>query len=334
MKNKVTDTDYIKITAQIRSLERSLLSNVRREHMLEARSDEGALKVLLECGYGEMSASKPNDLGRALADGQRKLFAFLESAAPDPGLIDVFRIKYDYHNLKAFIKSEALSLDPTALMLDFGRVSPGPLVDMLRRDEIKRLPPKMGAAVWETRGALARAGDPRRSDMILDRVYFEEIREIASASQSSFLLGYVKLIVSITNIRTIVRASLIGLGSDFLREALIPDDRMSAKDLIEIADSDSPLSEHYSDHLLEEAAEAGTHATRGEISISDFERQADNACIKYLKAAKLVAFGEQPLIAYIAAREADIVSIRIIMSGRRSGIPREQIRERLRETYV
>jgi V/A-type H+-transporting ATPase subunit C len=60
----------------------------------------------------------------------------------------------------------------------------------------------------------------------------------------------------------------------------------------------------------------------------------DEALIKYMKSAKLIAFGEQPLIAYIAAKEAEIISIRTIMSGRKADVPHEVLRERLREAYV
>ena len=47
-----------------------------------------------------------------------------------------------------------------------------------------------------------------------------------------------------------------------------------------------------------------------------------------------VSFGEAPVIAYLAAKEAEIVAIRIIMTGRLAGLPTDVIRERLREAYV
>jgi len=330
----LVDTDYLYITARIRSLERSLFSNARREHMLEARSDEEAEKVLQECGYGEISRSKKNDLERALSENYSNMLSSLEAVTPDRKLTDVFRIKYDYHNLKAVLKSEALSRSAEPLMTDFGRVPPKSLINALQRNDLRDLPPVMRGAAEEARGALARSGDPQRSDIILDIAYFKELRKIAVESQSKFLQGYVSLYIDITNMRIIVRAVRIGLGADFLRTALITGGSIEKSSLISIAVSGSPLYEHFNESLLEGAAGTGTLVMRGEIPLSNFEKQADDAIVKYLKAAKLVAFGEQPLIAYIAAKENEIIAIRTIMAGRRAGISSEMIRERLREAYV
>lgn len=330
----LVDTDYLHITARIRSLERSLLSNARREHMLEARSDEEAQKVLQECGYGEISQSQQRDLERVLLIGYSRMLTSLEAAVPDRRLTDIFRLKYDYHNLKAILKSDALSQNAEQLMIDLGRVPLKVLVNALRLNDLKELPPVMRDAAEEARGVLSHSGDPQRSDVILDLAYFEEMRQIAAESQSRFLQGYVTLHIDITNMRIIVRTSRIGLGADFLRTALITGGKIDKGRLISIAVSGAPLYEHFTESLLEGAAAAGTLVVRGEIPLSEFERQADNTFVKYLKAAKFVAFGEQPLIAYIAAKENEIISIRTIMSGRKASISNELIRERLREAYV
>ena len=65
-----------------------------------------------------------------------------------------------------------------------------------------------------------------------------------------------------------------------------------------------------------------------------FEKLCDNAVIHYIQDARFVSFGEAPVIAYLAAKEAEIVAIRIIMTGRLAGLPTDVIRERLREAYV
>ena len=334
MKNKTVDTDYLHTTARVRSLERSFLSSARMERMLEARTDEEALKVLAECGYGEISPSRPDNLTRALTENHRNLLDFWEGIVPDRRIVDIFRLKYDYHNVKAFLKSEASYQDADRLFLDFGRVKVKMLTDILRRKKTQNLPPVMCAAAEEARVELARAGDPRKADIILDHAYYKEMLELASATNSAFMLGYATLLIDLANMRIIVRTSRIGLGVDFLRSALIEGGSMDINRLIAIALSDMPLSEHFSEKLHELAAAAGTHAMREEMTLSEFEKEVDNVRIKYLKSAKFVAFGEQPLVAYIAVREAEIIAIRTIMSGRRAGAPRDLIRERLREAYV
>ena len=334
MKKKLEDTDYLYITARVRSLERGLLNRERAERMLESRSDEDAVKVLVECGYGDIPSSSPEDLERALTAGRGGMFAMLERVVPSRSLIDVFRVKYDYHNLKAILKSEAKSLNPEPLLIDSGRVRSKQLMEMIRQDDTRGLPPVMRAALYEARDVLARTDDPQLSDMTLDRALFDETREMALESRSKFLMEYVKLNIDLTNLRAVVRASRIGRGADFLRSLLIPGGKVDNDRLLTAAISGASLTDLYSGSLLEEAASAGAAAARRETSLTLFEKLGDEAVIKYLKASKYVAFGEQPLIAYIAAKESEIVSIRAIMSGRKTGVPHDVIRERLRETYV
>ncbi|MDK2799758.1 MAG: V/A-type H+/Na+-transporting ATPase subunit [Clostridiales bacterium] len=47
-----------------------------------------------------------------------------------------------------------------------------------------------------------------------------------------------------------------------------------------------------------------------------------------------MAFGIEPLVAYLMAKENEIKIVRIIMVGKINNISNEIIRERLREAYV
>ncbi|NMC56973.1 MAG: hypothetical protein GYA50_07125 [Eubacteriaceae bacterium] len=64
------------------------------------------------------------------------------------------------------------------------------------------------------------------------------------------------------------------------------------------------------------------------------DTQAENALLNYLKNAKYIAFGEQHIAAYIAARETEFTAVNMVMAGRKAGLSSEDVMERLRETYV
>ena len=69
-------------------------------------------------------------------------------------------------------------------------------------------------------------------------------------------------------------------------------------------------------------------------SLSAFERWCDNLMIRRIRPQLHNAFGLGPLAAYILARENEIKSVRIVLSGKKNELPEESIRERVRETYV
>ena len=122
MSNKLKDTDFLYISTRLRSMENRLLSRERMERMLEARTDEDAAKVLSECGYKGLEKPGADALARSLSDARNETFAELASMSPNADMIDVFRIKYDYHNLKALIKCAAPGRIPTPCSLMQGAI--------------------------------------------------------------------------------------------------------------------------------------------------------------------------------------------------------------------
>ena len=78
----------------------------------------------------------------------------------------------------------------------------------------------------------------------------------------------------------------------------------------------------------EEAAEALKE------SASAFERWCDNRVIRAVRPQKYNSFSAGPLIAYVIARENEIKTVRIILTGRQNELPDDAIRERIREMYV
>ena len=337
MKKKIkgiVDTDYLYVTARVRALECKLLNSERLNLMLEADSEEDAARVLLDCGYPEISGFSAEDIERTLLAEQVKVFNFLGAVSPQRSLIDVFRVKYDYHNVKAILKSGAMSLEAEPILIDSGRFKTEALEEMVWREDMKGLPPVMRKAACEARDVLAHTGNPQQSDMVLDHACFAEMRSIAAESQSKFLQGYVRFYIDLTNLRITVRSLRAERQAVFLQSALIDGGGIGKERLISAAESGAPISDIYSGKALDEIAAAGMSAARKETTLTAFERLCDDALMKYLKAAKLVAFGEQPMVAFIAAKESEIISIRTIMAGRRAGVPHEVIRERLREAYA
>ena len=69
-------------------------------------------------------------------------------------------------------------------------------------------------------------------------------------------------------------------------------------------------------------------------SLTEFEKLCDDAVLLTAGKARRVPFGVEVAIGYVAAREAELTAVRIVMSGLMAGIPAGTIRERLRESYV
>ena len=331
--SKIRDTDYLTISARVRAMENRLVTRERMERMVEARSDDEAVKVLTECGYEELPALTNRGLDELLSAARAALYRELGGAVPDKRLVELFQMKYDYHNAKALVKGEAMGADARRLLSTGGRYNPELLADGYQKETLSGVSPAFQRAVQEARAILKETGDPQRSDVALDRACFEEMAQLAKDCKSAFLEGYVRLCIDAANLRTAVRVARMEKGSDFLLQVLLPGGNVSEKTLAAARGED--LGSLFQTGPLAKAAELGAKAARPAGGpLTAFERECDNAVTRYVSDAKRVPFGEETVIAYLYAKEAELTAIRTILASRRAGLDGAAIRERLRETYV
>ena len=313
-------------------MERNLLTAARMDRMVDAPTAADAAKVLQEMGYGEFSPDSQEALSRVLAQERDKTFRELYRFVPEQSVVDVFRVKYDYHNLKTLLKARATGQDAGRLLVEAGRVDPAALREAVEEGKPELLPPAMARAAAQAGEVLAATGDPQRSDFILDAAYFAEMRQAAADTGSQFLVRYVQITIDAANLRSAVRTLRMGRGGDFLGRVLIEGGTVAESRILAAAAAGN-LEEAYRATPLRQAAETGKDAIAGG-SLTAFEKACDDAVTAAVAAAKTVAFGVEVVIAYLVAKEIEFTAVRIIMSGRMAGIDGEKLRERLRESYV
>lgn len=334
MAKKIKDTDYLTISARVRAMETGLLTRERMEQILEARSDEEAAKILQECGYPALDPKYPEEMDAALARVREETLADLAAGAPDAGYLDIFKLKYDYHNAKVLLKAAAMGTDPAHMLTDMGRVSAAALREAVESGRLEELPPCLASALEEAKEVLDTTRDPQRSDMVLDRWCYRDMMAAAEATGSSFLQGYVRAQIDAANLRALVRTLRMGKNADFLRDALLDGGAVEPQAILKIsADSGAGLAELYAATDLREAAEAGAALAKGG-AMTEFEKLCDDAVEAYLAGAQMVPFGEAPLVGYLAARETEYTNLRILLLGRGAGLAPDLIRARLRRSYV
>lgn len=330
---KQKDNDYIFLSTRVKAMERGLLTKERIEQMLDAHTTEEAAKVLVDCGYSEMTEITGTELDRILREKQQEIMADLGSSAPNKFVVDVFKLRYDYHNAKVLVKSEALGTEQDDLLMEGGRYDRQRLAEDFRRDEMLAYSDIFRRGINRAREILGSTGDPQQADFILDRAYFEEMTALAKASESDFLKGYVSLCIDVANLRSAVRASRLGKGPDFLSQVLVPGGAVSEQSLCAARGEELGTLFHTS-RLAEAAEEGAAKSAPGSGALTDFERMCDDAVMGYLSDGRRVPFGVEPIVGYLFARESEATIIRIIMTGRMAGLDRSIIRQRLRRTYA
>lgn len=324
---------YLYLSAMLRAREAKMLTREKAERMIDAPSFDDAAKMLTDCGYKDMFGFSANEVEAALAEHRAEIFAELARLSPDSEPIEVFRMRYDYHNAKIVIKTEADGRDRSDLMSSSGRVKPEELKRCFAEEKYLGLPPVLADAMVEAKSALARTQNPQLADFILDRAYFTELLAASENLGSSFLRGYAQTLIDAANLRSAVRTMRMNKDADFLKTALVTGGGIDIGRILAAFGSGDTLAAMYANTLLGDAAAMGAAAIKGG-TMTEFELACDNAVTAYLTGARLVSYGEAPVIAYLAAVEGEVTALRMILTGMLAGLPSDKIRERLRDLYA
>ncbi|MBR6951315.1 MAG: V-type ATPase subunit [Oscillospiraceae bacterium] len=327
---KAKDRDYLFLSSYIHARETHLLSAEDLERMVSAPSKIEVGRVLEEAGYeGIVGASIPA-LERKLTEKRLEFYRELDSMAPDPAVLDIFRAKYDYHNAKAVIKGLAQNRTGTRSLSDLGRIPAREMMEAIVRDDTDALPEILAGSVAQAREKLAKTGNAQAADQVMDNGYFREITALAASTGSKGAAGYVRLLADVTNLRTLVRIQRQKQPEHALRLSLVEGGSVSPEEVLAAAEAGRKPDEIFAGPELKQAAMAGTEAVSGG-TLTEFERLCDSAMNAYCAEIRRESFGPATLIAYLHLLENEDQAVRIIVTSRAAGLRGDSVRERLRD---
>ena len=319
--------DYIYAVARIRAKELLCFGSPAMEQLMACKTYEECLRMLNEKGWGNGSAGQTPE---SLLDGERnKTWEQLRELVEDMSVFDVFLYATDYHNLKAAIKENYAPSHGADIYSSNGTIDPAVFRQAADEHDFSVLPAGMRDAAEEAMSVLRETGDGQLCDIIIDKAALNAILQAGKASGDPLLAFYAEHTVATANIKTAVRCQKTGKSLDFIQRALAECDTLDVSLLAQTAvESFEAMIEYLGRTCYSGAAEALTQ------SASAFERWCDNRLIEKIRPQKYETSTIGPLAAWLLARENEIKTVRILLSGKRNGLSDDAIRERLREMYV
>ena len=326
--SRIRDNDYLCVSAMLRGKEAHMITPEIFTRMADAESVQAAAKMAEDYGYAGLDLSTPQALDASLSKVRADAYRDLAVILPQASLLDLFRLKYDYHNAKVLVKNASRLELPEGVLSEEGR---------LTVEEIKALFADETAggilkdAMTEASQTLAKTENPQLADFGLDLAYFREMRECADELGGASE-GYIRLLIDCANLNSYVRSVRMGKSADFLKFALVDGGGLDA-DLLLARWPDQDVSDLYAGGPLEAAAKFAGEAMGG-WKITPFELACDNALTDYLRKTRYVPFGADAVVSYLASLDTEIMDLRMVLSGKICGIPGEAIKERLRDVNV
>ena len=134
---------------------------------------------------------------------------------------------------------------------------------------------------------------------------------------------------------TFVRIREIGKTQEFFSKTFIDQGNIPESLFKEgFGESTEQFAERLVFFGLQDVLLESVQMIREEGRVTNLEKLCDNFLLSYIEEAKYISYSVEPLIAYIAAKDNEIKTVRTIMVGKLTGLPPDQIRERIRDTYA
>lgn len=319
------ENQYIYAVARIRSKEISLFSKQVIDQLMACKTYQDAIKLLADKGW-ESEGKSPEEF---LAAEREKTWKLMRELVDDMSVFNVFLYANDFHNLKAAIKQVCVVDDVPNVFMSSATVDPELILKAVKEKNFTLLPENMREAAAEAYEVQLKERNSQMCDVIIDRAALEAVHAAGKATKNEVFSGYAELKCVAADINIAIRGSKAGKTADFFKKALVPCDTLDVKRLRDAALSGiDAIYEYLQNTVYADAVPAI------KVSPSSFEKWCDDRMMALIKPQKYNPFTISPLAAYILARENEIKSVRIILSGKLNDLPDEIIRERLREMYV
>ncbi len=343
------DTNYAYAVARIKAMENKLLKSSDIDTLIDAPAED-LIEMLAGFGYpaNETPASN-NDANNEidpLASYTEKLTSFFAETvravmkfSPEPEVLACFLIPADYNNLKICIKEivkGSASQDQAGAELSRnGTVSPEDLWNAVVKKDFSSLDLVISSAAKKALDELAKSGNSRNSDIIIDKACFTAMKESAykgSLITRSVMNRYLYSYADWKNLLAAMRISKSGANAELLKKAYLPGN-ISQDYFIKVMNGVcSPFSGTKYEPFISAALGSGQKSQHDGKDILFIERLSENYLYGQLIKDRNEPYRINALLAYIAARKREISAVRLIAVGKRARLTSDEIRKMIEES--
>lgn len=320
-------TKYVYAGTRAHALTNTLLNENQLERLLGAKSVDEAHQVLQDTFLApHLARHEKSHLSRAIDESIRDAKHLLNFISPEPELLDILWIRYDFFNIRTIVKGKRKGLGEAELLTMLygsGTLNEGQLIKAIFEDKVDRLGARFANAVREA----SSAEHSYEIDFVTEAHYFEAIREIVQNVKDVFVQKYVAMMIDLFNVRSRLRSSTLPEGTKppFISGGSISQERLVSEDSTLEA-----LYRYGGEAIWSEAIQSyrklGTHALVDKVS-QEYQ-------LRFLKQASMDLFSPAPLFAYFTALKNNAQIIKAIVVAKEASIPEQELRFILRRLYT
>ncbi|MCD6245293.1 V-type ATPase subunit [candidate division WOR-3 bacterium] len=327
------DQEYAYETGVIRVLETRFIDQTHLKRMLEAKNYKDAFSLLHDTTYGKHMKDKA-DFDAVLEEEYRYFLGFFEKSCKNRYVLEYYKSRYDIHNFKMFIKSKLAGTNLDSSMLSsYGTISVDTFMKVFDSEEETSLPEPYNSFNRNALAFFEESNDIEMLDIYVDSLYFKWRHELIKRSKNLFLINLDREVLTLTNLKSFARivyfknstsAESIFLAGGFIGKSFFTE---------HISEGLNQVWHYLKNTPYEKIVKDGYSSVVQEGSFALLEKLCENRLVHIARSTKSAIFGVEIVYSFMMAKENEIRTLRIILSGKKNNVSRKIIENRLPEKY-
>lgn len=334
----MSELEYAGLNTTLRLYEASMLSQSDYDTLLQMESVDRLLDYLAKTVYVvDDSVKQTREFEPILQQRLEKVYKDLLEATPDPRVIEIFSLRYTYHNLKLLIKQKYVDRDLSNLLIPIGSYSIEQLKQVVEtKGQNQDLHPVLQESVYDAMTSVEDTGDTFSIDIILDTAYLKHIGMNAEEIGSPEVKVFTQMKIDFQNLVTFVRAFNQGQSNSFIFAALSDSGAVSRNDIIQNwRDQDlNGLVEsyHLADYMIN-LDPIWDQLQNKKVNPTEIDSIIQGEFSEILRSYSFEAFGPMPVLTFLHFFENEIDNVRLILIGKENQLGNKIIKERMRPIH-
>ena len=321
---------YVYTVARLRGMENHILDTAFFSRLMDSAGIDDALKALGETSYSQWISQNGGNFDKAIDSEMLATCEELKTFVPDKELLDIFRLPYDFHNVKVLLKglfkvrggeSEGRRYD---LLSKLGTIDAEELTNAIETEEYGFLPYGLTDLIpqcWQLWDATKNA---QAVELLIDHQMFRAMLGVAEGLKMPEIVQWVKSRIDAENLRSAVRLSRMKYDSTKALPFFHDGGNIRADDMARLLNEPQETWSRLLSHT-DIASVLGALQESGDMkaALSDVSKSLDDYLIRVLDGAKYSMDAPANVLLYLLTKEAETRNMRVALVCVAGGLDRE-----------
>jgi len=302
----------------------ALLYTEHIERLLSARDVAECVRVLEDTYLAPFLVDANMNVSNAVEAHVASVKHEIVSMAPEPRILDILWLKYDFINVRTIAKGIRAQLASEAILglcFQTGTIPPGVLLDAYTAHTLRHL----HDGFLCIQNIAESNGTAYEIDVAKNKAYFSALRTLQKSIKDPFVAKYIVVLIDLYNLKTALRIPRLNSGLK-AENFFVPGGTFVPIELKTTDDACKRLMS-YQQGQMKTAVEAYNECG----GFEHIDRAMDEFQIEFLRKEAYALWSVAPLFVYFIASKNNAQRIRTIVSAKSNGIPEADLRALLRK---